>query len=106
MSQRDYLRRLDATIVGSLARLGLADTATYDGSTACTVVVDRAAQVMGSDPGAIVGTRTVIRLQLREIARPTAGKRVRLTGTGEEFELREELDRDDSLASWVVVPRA
>jgi hypothetical protein len=103
MAQRDRLMSLDAKIVGALSRAGLGDPATYEGSP-CTVLIDRATQVMGADPSAIVGQRIVVTLQLAEVPKPAAGRRLRLS-SGEEFELRDEIERDESRAVWVVVKR-
>lgn len=105
MSQRDKLRELDERIAGALSRTGLADGAVYDGATACTVYVDRNAQVMGSDPSAIVGTRTVVSIPLAQVAKPQRGRRLALPATGETFELAELVERDESRELWVAVPR-
>jgi hypothetical protein len=104
MNQTAKLRELDALAFRTFAEHGFGDAAQYDGRPV-TALVNRAAQVLGAEPAQIVGTRTIVVLQLAEVPKPAAGKRLRLSGTGEEFELREELERDESRATWVVVHR-
>lgn len=104
MSQTSALRNLDAGIAAAFRAAGLADGATYTAPAgapiACTVLVDRDVELLGSDGADVAMRRTVVTLFLGEIAAPAAGAVV--AADGSSYTLEAKLDGDQSRERWVV----
>lgn len=98
MGQQSTVRALDAEIMACMLAAGLADQATY-GGTSCRVYVDRAAQFFGGD-GEVVGTRMTVGFLLAEVT-PARGGTVVIDSVS--YTLTEKVSQDESLATWVVV---
>lgn len=99
MSQTQFLRDLDAQLMGAFLAAGMADEALY-GATPCQVYVDRNAQFLGEHPAHAAGQRTVITFR-REQVTPARGGVV--TIGAETFTLADLVAEDESLSSWVVI---
>jgi hypothetical protein len=107
MSQVDFLRGLDADIVGSLRDAGMADIATYTPPEAGSPVhgvdalVDRAVAFYGTDGATVAGYRNVVTLFKDQVADPQRGGTVTV---GSEVFTLDELDaHDESMSRWVVI---
>lgn len=98
MSQTTKLREIDAALASAFASVGLADAATYEG-TPCTVLVDRNVELFGEN---LAGLRTIVTFFLADTPSLAVGSIVRLTATGEEFELSELVRQDESRSAWAV----
>lgn len=104
MSQREFLRRLDADLITAFADCGMADPAIYTPAggapSACTVLVDRNAQFFG-ELGEVAGSRVLVTLFLADVAAPGRGGVVVVDG--DTYKLDQEIERDESKAVWVVI---
>lgn len=105
MTQRDSLRELDAALITAFKGAGLADDATYTppggGSpVSCEVMVDEGIAEFGEDLATVVGRRTLVSLQLRQVPNPVRGATVQV-GT-DTYTLDIPESRDQSLSRWVV----
>lgn len=103
MSQREFLRSLDATIMGHLKATGLADTGSYSGSAvtaAVDVYVDREVELLGPDGESVAGVHTTVALRLNQVAEPRRGDTVIVDG--ETFTLHRMIRRDEAETVWVV----
>lgn len=98
MNQTAKLREIDAIIAEKMGEAGLADAATLDGR-ACTVLVDRDVQMFGAD---LSVARTIATIFRAEIPAPERGGLLKLTATGEQFELDELTRQDESRTVWTV----
>lgn len=98
MNQTAKLREIDALISEKMSDAGLADAATYDGQP-CTVLVDRDVAMFGVDLAAL---RIVVSFFRAEIPVLERGGTLKLTATGEEFELDELQRQDEARSAWTV----
>lgn len=107
MSQKAFLRDLDASIVGSLRDAGMADTGTYTppgGGAAIPDVdclVDRNVAFFGEDQATVAGYRDVVTLFLDQVPAPARGGTVVVDG--DTFTLDALDEQDASKSRWVVV---
>ena len=107
MSQAAFLADLDAQIMGALHATGMADTATYTPPVGAAVAgikvyVDRAAQFLDQDGVAVAGSRIVIGILRADVAQPVRAGTI-VIGS-ETFKLEEEVQQDESMTRWVVLP--
>jgi len=105
MSQLDTLRELDATLIGAFKDAGLADDAVYTppgggAPVACEVMVDEGIAEFGEDLATVVGRRTLVSLQLRQVPNPVRGATVQVGAATYTLDIPES--RDQSLSRWVV----
>lgn len=104
MSQVQFLRDLDATIVGAFRDVGMADVATYTPPAGvgviCTVLVDRAFSQFGDDQVPVGVPQVVISLLRAEVAAPQRGGTVAIGA--ELFTLAERIAEDESQTRWLV----
>ncbi len=105
MTQRDSLRELDATLVAAFKAAGLADDAIYTppgggAAIACEVMVDDGIAEFGEDLATVVGRRTLVSLQLRQVPNPVRGATVQVGAETYTLDIPES--RDQSLSRWVV----
>jgi hypothetical protein len=100
------LAAMDARLMTTFAHIGLADANaiyTPNGSTPgtvpnCTVMIDRAVQVLG-DIGEVIGHRDVATFMRSDVA-PAAGGTLKI-GT-ETRTLEKKTSEDESLSEWVL----
>ncbi len=106
--QEAFLQDLDATLVGALVDAGLGDMVVYTPPGVsptpipdCHVLIDHNAEVFGDDAGAVVGTRTVVRLLTTEIASPARGGS--LAVGARTYVLDRPIDSEPGIVTrWVV----
>lgn len=103
----EWSRDFDRDAFAAFADLGMSSyVATYTppgGGTpiACTVLVDRAVQVMPGSLGDVYeGPRTEVVLQLREVAAPAQGGT--LAFNAETWKLDQRASQDESASHWVL----
>ncbi len=104
MSQREFLRQLDADIHAGLSAAGMVSTGTYlpPGGGApvedVRMYVDYAAEVTG-EFGQVVGRRDEVAIFLADCDPVVRG---RVVADGETLELSDKIDQDPSLARFIV----
>lgn len=106
MSQKAFLRDLDASIVGGLRDAGMADSGSYTPPAGATiegvdVLVDRNVAFFGEDGATVAGYREVVTLFLDHVAAPVRGGTVVVDG--DTFVLDALDAQDASMSRWVVV---
>ncbi|MGQ5267436.1 head-tail joining protein [Xanthomonas arboricola] len=103
MSQRDFLRRFDATAFAVLNGAGLADRAVYTApggaQLPCTVTIDRDVANFGDDEAPVSAPQTLVTFQRSEVE-PV--RFARLTLDGDVFVLDQRIRQDESISQWVV----
>lgn len=110
MTERDFLRSLDATISGAFSAVGMASAAVYttrDGDeSACTVMVDHD---YAATAGGLVqlGAGTVaITIFRADVESPAIGDYVTIDGTGERYRLTGVVGSDQSARVFTAAPEA
>lgn len=105
-TQRDYLQSLDATIVGAMQPIGMADVACWQAKRGrqvdgIHVLVDRGVELVGADGG--VTTNSVIITLFRADTGGGEAEGDLITIGTERWRIRQVLDRDESQARCAVV---
>lgn len=101
MSQREYLRAMDASIAGAFAGVGMTDTGCWVGkgkhrADGITIMVDHDIETMGAT-GELVTDQTVCWLYLDQIGRDCVarGDTITIDG-GPTYEVERVGSRDES----------
>lgn len=106
MSQADFMRDLDAQLMGAFHAIGLADDATFTpaagGPVACRVYVDRNPATLEQMGVQTDGNRIVVGILRAEVDRPDVGDALAIGS--ESFQLEARIFNDESLTRWVVLP--
>ncbi|KIJ00481.1 hypothetical protein ST27_10330 [Xanthomonas phaseoli pv. phaseoli] len=104
MSQRDFLRRFDASAFSVFKDAGLADGAVYTApggaQLPCTVTIDRDVADFGDDEAPVSAPQTLVTFQRSEVE-PV--RLARLALNDEVFVLDRRIRQDESISQWVVV---
>lgn len=107
--QEAFLQDMDARLTGAFVDAGLGDLAVYTPPGIspipipdCHVLLDHNAEVFGDDAGAVVGTRTVVRLLASEIPSPV--RNGTLTIGSRTYRLDKPISSEPGIATrWVVI---
>jgi len=98
------LSSIDARVMASMLRAGLADAAVYSDGVSpvnCSVMIERDTQIIG-ESGQVVGQKTSVVFLRAEVPKPKQRATVTVTANGEQWTLESKFFEDESISQWIL----